>query len=227
MSKPKSDPINREIADHIDRMVAANIACGMSPEEARRRALIDFGGREQVRQQVREVHLSALVESLRFHLRAALRFILKAPGFSLAIILTLALGIGANTAVFSAIDAIVLRPLPFPHGDELVRIYQHDSKGRDANTLVAPQRLEDWNRMSTALSGVTGYYKDDLSELSGPLPERVTEALVAPRFLQVLGVAPHARPQLYAGGGTLRRTQRRPHQLRLLAAKVSMAIPMS
>jgi len=184
------DPIEREIADHIERMVAANIARGMDPDEARRRALIDFGGREQVRQQVREVHLSALAESLRFHTRSALRFIVKAPGFSLAVILTLALGIGANTAVFSAIDAIVLRPLPFPHGNELVRIYQHDSKGRDANTFVAPQRLEDWNRMSTALSGVTGYYKDDLAELSGPLPERVTEALVAPRFLQVLGVAP-------------------------------------
>ncbi len=181
---------DREIADHIERMVAANIADGISPEEARRHALIDFGGREQVRQQVREVHLSALAEALRFHARAALRFLLKAPGFSLAIVLTLALGIGANTAVFSAIDAIVLRPLPFPHGDELVRIYQHDAKGRDANTLAAPQRLEDWNRMSTALSGVTGYYKDDLSELSGPLPERVTEALVAPRFLQVLGVSP-------------------------------------
>jgi len=190
--KPRgpADPADREIADHIERMVAANIARGMTPEEARRLALIDFGGREQVRQQVREVHLSALAESLRFHARAALRFLLKAPGFSLAVILTLALGIGANTAVFSAIDAIVLRPLPFPHGDELVRIYQHDAKGRNANTFVAPQRLEDWNRMSTALSGVTGCFKDDLSELSGPLPEKVTEALVAPRFLQVLGVAP-------------------------------------
>jgi putative ABC transport system permease protein len=182
--------VDRELADHIERMVTANIARGMTPAEARRHALIEFGGRDQVRQQVREVHLSALAESLRFHMRAALRFIVKAPGFSLAVVLTLALGIGANTAVFSAIDAIVLRPLPFPHGDELVRIYQHDAKGRDANSLVAPQRLEDWNRMSTALSGVTGYYKDDLSELSGPLPERVTEALVAPRFLQVLGVAP-------------------------------------
>jgi putative ABC transport system permease protein len=188
-SRGAVDP-DGEIADHIERMVEANVACGMSPEEARRRALIDFGGREQVRQRVREVHLSALAEALRFHVRAAWRFLLKSPGFSLAVILTLALGIGANTAVFSAIDAIVLRPLPFPHGDELVRIYQHDAKGRDANTFVAPQRLEDWNRMSTALSGVTGYYKDDLSELSGPLPEKVTEALVAPRFLQVLGVAP-------------------------------------
>jgi putative ABC transport system permease protein len=92
--------------------------------------------------------------------------------------------------MFSAIDAIVLRPLAFPHGDELVRIYQHDAHGRDANTFAAPARLEDWNRMATTFAGVTGYYKDDLSELSGPLPEKVTMALVAPRFLNVLGVAP-------------------------------------
>lgn len=190
LQRKSSAAVDHELADHIERLIDANVAAGMPAEEARRRALIEFGGREQVRQQVREVHLSALAEALRFHFRAAMRFLVKAPGFSLAVILTLALGIGANSAVFSAIDAIVLRPLPFPHGDQLVRIYQHDAKGRNDNTFVAPQRVEDWNRMTTALSGVTGYYKDDLSELSGPLPERVTEALVAPRFLAVLGVAP-------------------------------------
>ncbi len=182
--------MDREIADHVARLTEDYIAQGMSPEHARRRAMVEFGGREQVKQQVREVHLWALGESMRFHLLAALRFLRKAPGFSLAVILTLALGIGANSAVFSAIDAIVLRPLAFPHGDELARIYQHDAHGRDANTFVAPQRLEDWNRMASTFSGISGYYKDDLSELSGPLPEKVTEALVAPRFLDVLGVAP-------------------------------------
>jgi putative ABC transport system permease protein len=186
----RDDAVDREITDHVARLTEDFIAQGMSPEAARRRAMVEFGGREQVKQQVREVHLWALGEALRFHLLASLRFLRKAPGFSLAVILTLALGIGANSAVFSAIDAIVLRPLAFPHGDELVRIYQHDAHGRDANTFVAPQRLEDWNRMASTFSGISGYYKDDLSELSGPLPEKVTEALVAPRFLSVLGVAP-------------------------------------
>jgi putative ABC transport system permease protein len=186
----QDDAVDREIADHVARLTEDFIAQGMSPEAARRRAMVEFGGREQVKQQVREVHLWALGESIRFHFLAALRFLRKAPGFSLAVILTLALGIGANSAVFSAIDAIVLRPLAFPHGDELVRIYQHDAHGRDANTFVAPQRLEDWNRMASTFSGISGYYRDDLSELSGPLPEKVTEALVAPRFLSVLGVAP-------------------------------------
>ena len=181
---------DREIAFHIDQLTQAGIAAGLSPEEARRRALLEFGGSEQVKQQVREVHLVTLVESLRFNARAALRFLHRSPSFSAAVILTLALGIGANSAVFSAIDAVVLRPLPYPQGDQLVQISQHDTSNRDANHFVAPVRLEDWNRLNSAFQAISGYYTDDLSETSGPLPEKVTEALVAPRFLQVLEVAP-------------------------------------
>src|ERR1700733_6901968 len=187
---PGDDSIDREIAHHINTLTDAYMAQGISPEEARRRALVEFGGREQVRQTVREVHVSAFAESIAFHLKAALRFLRKSPSFSLAVILTLALGIGANSAVFSAIDAIVLRPLPFPNGDRLNQINQPDSKSRDANHFVAPVRLEDWNRLNSTFQSISGYYLDDLSETSGQLPERVTEALVAPRFLQVMGVAP-------------------------------------
>jgi predicted permease len=184
------NPIDREIAFHISEQTEANIARGMSPEAARRQALIDFGGREQVTQTVREIHISRWLESILFNLKAAIRFMRKSSTFSFAVILTLALAIGANSAVFSAIDAVVLRPLPFPHGDRLVAIYQHDAQGRDANRFVAPVRLEDWNRMVSTFEGISGYYFDDLSELSGPLPEKVTEALVSPRFLQVLQVSP-------------------------------------
>jgi predicted permease len=185
-----NDALDREIAFHIAEQTEANLGRGMSPEEARRQALVAFGGREQVKQTVREVHVTAMWETVRFNLQAAVRFIRKSPSFSLAVILTLALGIGANSAVFSAIDAIVWRPLPFPDGDRLLLLSQHDAQGRDANHLVAPSRLEDWNRLASTFQGISGYYFDDLSELSGPLPEKVTEALVAPRFLQVLEVSP-------------------------------------
>src|SRR5580698_8143676 len=145
----RDDPgtaFDREIAFHVETLTEAYIAQGMKPEEARRQALIEFGGREQVKQTVREIHISALAEAVLANLKAAVRFLRKSPTFSLAVILTLALGIGANSAVFSAIDAIVLRPLPFPEGDQLVQLSQHDVKGRDANVFVAPARLEDWNR---------------------------------------------------------------------------------
>jgi putative ABC transport system permease protein len=186
----RDEALEREIAFHIAEQMEANIERGMSPEEARRQALVDFGGREQIRQSMREVHVSALVEAWKFNLQSALRFIRRSPSFSLAVILTLALGIGANSAVFSAIDAVVWRPLPFPAADQLLKIVQHDVQNRDANPFVAPVRLEDWNRLASTFQGISGYYLDDLSELSGPLPEKITEALVAPRFLQVLEASP-------------------------------------
>lgn len=184
------DTLDREIAFHIEELVRSYLVQGMTPEEARRRAMIEFGGREQAKQQMREVHISAFRESIVFNFKAALRFLRKAPSFSAVVILTLALGIGANSAVFSAIDAVVLRPLPYPGGDELMALDQHNSKGRDANRFVAPVRLEDWNRMNSTFQAISGYYFDDLSETSGSLPERVTECLVAPRFLEVMGVSP-------------------------------------
>ena len=189
-SSSRDPEFDREIAFHIDQLTQAGIAQGLSPQEARRRAILEFGGREQIKQQVREVHTSRLLETLLFNLRAALRFLRRSPSFSAAVILTLALGIGANSAVFSAIDAVVLRPLPYPDGDQLVRLDQHDTRNSDANRFVAPTRLEDWNRMNSTFTAISGYDTDDLSEISGPLPEKVTAAIVAPRFLQVLQVGP-------------------------------------
>src|SRR5579864_3717564 len=186
----QDEELDREIAFHIDELTEVNVANGMTPAEARRQAILTFGGRDQAKQKLREVHSSNFLESLSFNLKAAIRFIRRAPSFSAAIILILAVGIGANSAVFSAIDAVVLRPLPFPNGNELIAIYQQDSKDRDSNHFVAPVRLEDWNRLNSTFQLISGYYMDDLSETSGPLPEKITEALVAPRFLQVLGSAP-------------------------------------
>jgi len=188
--RPQDPDFDREIAFHIDQLTTDGIAGGLSPQEARRRAILEFGGREQVKQQVREVHTSHLLETMLFNCRAALRFLRRSPSFSAAVILTLALGIGANSAVFSAIDAVILRPLPYPDGDQLLQIDQHDNRNHDTNRLVATTRLEDWNRMNATFTAISGYYTDDLSEISGPLPEKLTMGLVAPRFLQVLRVDP-------------------------------------
>src|ERR1700756_3568580 len=186
----KDEDFEKELGFHIDELTQANVSKGMEPAEARRQAILEFGGREQVKQQLREVHSSRLLTALGFNLKSAWRFARRSPSFSIAIIIILAFAIGANSAVFSAMDAVVLRPLPFPDSDELMLLGQHDVKNRDANRFVAPVRLEDWNRISSTFQAISGYYLDDLSETSGPLPEKVTEALVAPRFLQTLGVSP-------------------------------------
>jgi predicted permease len=180
----------REVAFHIDVLARDYEAAGMPSEAARRQARIDFGGREQVTQQLREVHISVLLETARSNARSAFRFLRKAPGLSAAVILTLALGIGANTAVFSAIDAVILRPLPFPEGDRLMAIRQYNKTTSEPWTFTAPVRLEDWNRLNHTFQAISGYYSENESETSGPLPERLDNALVAPRFLEVWGIAP-------------------------------------
>jgi len=101
---------------------------------------------------------------------------------------TLALGIGANSAVFSAIDAVLLRPLPFPNADQLMSL--RHSTPKNPATFLAPVRLEEWNRMNSTFQAISGYYTQDESEISGELPERLKRALVAPRFLRVWGIAP-------------------------------------
>jgi predicted permease len=182
--------LDQEIAFHIEELTAANIAAGMPPDEARRRAMVEFGGRQQIKEELRVVYASALIDGIAFNLKAAMRFLRRSPSFSAAVILILALAIGSNSAVFSVVNAVVLRPLPFPHGDELVALYQNDVKERTTNRFVSPARLEDWNRMNSSFQSISGYYFDDVSETSGPLPEKVTVADVAPRFFRTMGVSP-------------------------------------
>ena len=182
--------MNSELRFHIEELTDENIAAGMSPEEARRRATIEFGGQEKFKEEVRDVYRIRFLDASLANLKSAVRFIRKSPTFSVAVILTLALAIGANSAVFSAIDAILLKPLPFPQSDQLMRLQQRHSKLSIPNPFVAPVRLEDWNRLNSTFQALTGYYTEDISETSGTLPEEFTEAFVAPRFLQVWGVAP-------------------------------------
>jgi putative ABC transport system permease protein len=182
--------LSSEVRFHIDEMTAANIAAGMFPEQARRRAVLEFGGGEQIKEELRDVHRVRVIESAMANLKSAFRFIRKSPSFSAVIIVTLALGIGANSAVFSAIDAILLRPLPFPNGNQLMKLSQRNIKVKATATVVAPVRLEDWSRMNSTFQALTGYYAENNSETSGTLPEKLTQAFVAPRFLQVLGVGP-------------------------------------
>jgi predicted permease len=179
-----------ELRFHIDELTEANIAAGMPPEEARRRAILEFGGQEQVKEELRDVYRIRVIESTLGNLKCACRFLHKYPSFSISVILTLGLGIGANSAVFSAIDAILIRPLPFPDGDQLMRLEQVSRKVENPETHLAPPRLEDWNRLNSTFQAITGYFTQDDSETSGAFPEKVKRAFAAPRFLQVWGVAP-------------------------------------
>ena len=87
-----------------------------------------------------------------------IRMLRRNPVITAVALMTLTLGIGANTAVFSAINAILLKPLPFPNGDQLMDIGQYNPRLKNPGTPVAPVRLEDWNRMNSTFQAITGYY---------------------------------------------------------------------
>ncbi len=180
--------LERELSFHLRERAEELQAGGMSGEEARRAARQAFGNYTAQVERTRDMDINDGLESLARNLRQALRGLAKTPAFTTTVILTLAIGIGANSAVFSAIDAVLLRPSPFPNSERLVKLSESNPKNQA--TFVAPPRLEDWNRLNSTFQAITGYYAEDESELSGELPEKLKCALVAPRFLQVWGVAP-------------------------------------
>jgi predicted permease len=122
-------------------------------------------------------------------LRSAVRGFRHRPGAALMVIATLALGIGANTAIFAAVDAILLKPLPYPDADRLVSIYELNRSQRGATQLVAPVRLEEWNRANRTFEELAGCYFENMTDTSGPLPERIEAMRTSPRFFSVLGVS--------------------------------------
>ena len=180
--------LERELRFHMTERAEELQAGGMSEEEAVRNARKLFGNYTSQVERTREMDINGWLESALRNLRLAVRALGKTPAFTAVVVLTLALGIGANSAVFSAINAVLLRPLPFPDGDRLVKLTQSSPKTREP--LLAPIRLEEWNRLNSTFQAISGTYSEDESELSGELPAKLKRALVAPRFLQVLGVAP-------------------------------------
>ncbi|HEV2493374.1 MAG TPA: ABC transporter permease [Terriglobia bacterium] len=191
---PHDQELNEEIAAHLEMAVEENIERGMPPEEARRQALVRFGGVAQAREQHRESRGLPWLDVLMQDLRFAFRTLKRDGGFTIVAVLILALGIGANIAVFSVVNTILLRPLPFPDAQRLVRIVEKDPKSGESSKTYTADATQDFQQQNHSFESVSGYFAftgpDNFKLVGNGQPVPVTGLLVAEGFFQTLGVAP-------------------------------------
>ena len=133
-SRSADQRLREEIAEHLGFQTEENLRAGMSPAEARRQAVLKLGAAETIRERHHAEQSLPLIENLLFDLKYAVRMLGKSPGFAFVAIATIALGIGATTAIYSVIDATLLHPLPYPNPAQLVRI-QDDLSGVGAHNI--------------------------------------------------------------------------------------------
>jgi predicted permease len=193
--KPISGELDHELQFHIEALVDEKLAQGLTPEQARREANLEFGGRESIKEDLRDVHRIPILDAMLANLKYAWRSLRAAPSFAITVIATLTLGIGANTAVFSAIDAVLLRPLPYPNADRLLVLHEYRAKRKTPRSFIAPTRLENWQQLNNTFTAITGYYTEDTTDSTGGSaadrpPTKIKRAFVAPHFLQALGISP-------------------------------------
>jgi MacB-like periplasmic core domain len=180
--------LDEEVHSHLALVTDEKIAEGMKPEEARRAAKIELGGIEQVKERVRSARGAASLDTLLQDLRFGLRTLRKSPGFTIVAVLTLALGIGASTAVFSIVDAVVFRALPYAHADRLVDVYLK-TQNSDVFPVPYPTFLF-WQKETRTMTAV-GACTDDEFDLSGNGPDtRLSGKRISAGFFSVFGVRP-------------------------------------
>lgn len=182
--------LDEELRGFVDELAARHRAAGMTPDAARRAALLEVGGVEQVKERVRDVRVGAWLETTWRDLRYGGRALLRSPGFALVVVLTLALGIGANVTIFSVMRAVLWKPLPYPEPDRLV-VVEAETKGV-TDTGLSPGELQDLRGESRTLeqiAAVNGVYAS--LEIDGDL-ERVTAISANDDLLPALGAMPPA-----------------------------------
>jgi putative ABC transport system permease protein len=183
----KDQELTEEIEVYLEMLVEQKIKQGLDPKEARRAALIELGGKEQVKEKVREASAGHQLEILLQDLRYALRMLGRNPGFAAVAVLTLGLGIGANTAIFSLIDAILLKRLPVKNPERLILLRHANSRGTE-NTF-AYRTFEQIRDQSQVLSGLLAYHPLRLTVSVDGQPEpAVAGQLVSGNYYSVLGV---------------------------------------
>ena len=180
--------LDEDIRDHIEVETQENIERGLSPEEARYAALRKFGNVTRVREEMRAVWNPIWMEQLLQDLSYGVRALWKNPGFAIVIVLTLALGIGANTAIFSVVRAVVLAPLPYPQPDRLVMVWENRPNVKTL-AISCPDFL-DWQRSTRSFEKMAAVTWRNHDLTSPGTPQHVDGVEISSGFFATLGVKP-------------------------------------
>jgi putative ABC transport system permease protein len=180
--------VDQDIRNHIEIETQDNIERGMVPEDARRAAMLKIGNVTRVKEDTREVWSFVWLEQLVQDIRYGLRALWKSPGFTLVAVLTLALGIGANTAIFSVVYAVLLRPLPYQDASRLVLL--NETTPKVGTVSVSYPNFIDWRSQSHTFSEMAAVHEVGLNLTGVSRPESIKGLAVSPTFLSILGVRP-------------------------------------
>lgn len=176
--------------DHVDRAVAARVARGMTVDAARRAALMEFGGLQTHKEECRHTMGVQLWDDLVADASYGLRSLIREPGFALVVVLTLALGIGANITIFSAIDAVLRRPLPYPDQHRLVELTQHDVRQSAQGDAASPANFLDWRERASDVLTMAAAEPYSRTLMTPEGPERIRCWLVSEGFFDMLNARP-------------------------------------
>ena len=182
--------LEEEVKFHLEKEIEQNMARGMSPEEARLAALRSFGGVERVKEESRDARGIRFLEEVRQDLRYGARMLLKQPGFTLIAVIMLALGIGANTAIFSVVNAVLLHPLPFRESDRLVMI-RETRLPQFSEFGVSPGNFLAWQKQNTVFERMVAFGTPSFNLVGVGDPEPIQGMRVTDGFFAMLGAQPH------------------------------------
>ena len=180
--------LDDELAYHVEQEIRQNMAKGMSAEEARYNALRTLGGLQQIKEECKEKRRVNYIEHFLQDLRHGLRQLGRSPGFTIVAILTLALGIGANTAIFSFIDGVLLKPMPWNHPDEIVRVLERAPRGTPNG--ISTMNFLDWKNQNSVFSAIAAETEGSMALTGVDVPVQLHGLRVSASFFEIFTTNP-------------------------------------
>ena len=179
-----------EFQSHLQMHIDDNIRAGMSPDQARREALVKFGGMETAKESMRETSRLIWIETIWQDLRYSLRGLRLNPGFAATAVLSLALGIGASVAIYTVGDNLLLRPLPYPGSSELAMVWENNLRNNNVHNVVSPGNYFDWKKQNSVFENIGGFVDFHVVLGDGKRSEEVDAQAVSSEVLPLLRVQP-------------------------------------